>query len=41
MRLWLRHGGDPFTDTSSFALNPVIKFHHAVVLLAVELAVHS
>src|SRR6476646_4929720 len=30
--------GDPFKDTSSVALNPVIKFTTLVGLLAVELA---
>jgi K(+)-stimulated pyrophosphate-energized sodium pump len=32
--------GDPFKDTSSVALNPVIKFTTLFGLLAVELAVH-
>ena len=31
--------GDPFKDTSSVALNPVIKFTTLFGLLAVELAV--
>jgi K(+)-stimulated pyrophosphate-energized sodium pump len=31
--------GDPFKDTSSVALNPIIKFTTLFVLLAVELAV--
>jgi K(+)-stimulated pyrophosphate-energized sodium pump len=31
--------GDPFKDTSSVALNPVIKFATLFGLLAVELAV--
>src|SRR5258707_5347849 len=31
--------GDPFKDTSSVALNPVIKFTTLFVLLAVDLAV--
>jgi K(+)-stimulated pyrophosphate-energized sodium pump len=31
--------GDPFKDTSSVALNPVIKFSTLFGLLAVELAV--
>ena len=34
-----RYGGDPFKDTSSVALNPVIKFTTLFGLLAVELAV--
>ena len=33
--------GDPFKDTSSVALNPVIKFTTLFGLLAVELAVKS
>jgi K(+)-stimulated pyrophosphate-energized sodium pump len=32
--------GDPFKDTSSVALNPVIKFTTLFGLLAVELAVN-
>jgi K(+)-stimulated pyrophosphate-energized sodium pump len=32
--------GDPFKDTSSVALNPVIKFTTLFGLLAVELAIH-
>ena len=32
--------GDPFKDTSSVALNPIIKFTTLFGLLAVELAVH-
>src|SRR5262249_41551113 len=32
-------GGDPFKDTSSVALNPIIKFTTLFGLLAVELAV--
>src|SRR5680860_526629 len=32
-------GGDPFKDTSSVAMNPVIKFTTLFGLLAVELAV--
>ena len=32
--------GDPFKDTSSVAMNPVIKFSTLFGLLAVELAVH-
>src|SRR4029077_15631832 len=31
--------GDPFKDTSSVAMNPAIKFHTVLGLLAVELAV--
>jgi len=34
-----RHVGDPFKDTSSVAMNPVIKFTTLFGLLAVELAV--
>jgi K(+)-stimulated pyrophosphate-energized sodium pump len=33
--------GDPFKDTSSVALNPVIKFTTLFGLLAVELAVET
>src|SRR4030088_2078764 len=33
--------GDPFKDTSSVALNPVIKFTTLFGLLAVEIAVHA
>ena len=33
--------GDPFKDTSSVALNPVIKFTTLFGLLAVELAVSA
>ena len=32
--------GDPFKDTSSVALNPIIKFTTLFGLLAVQLAVH-
>jgi K(+)-stimulated pyrophosphate-energized sodium pump len=32
--------GDPFKDTSSVAINPIIKFTTLFGLLAVELAVH-
>jgi K(+)-stimulated pyrophosphate-energized sodium pump len=32
--------GDPFKDTSSVAMNPIIKFTTLFGLLAVELAVH-
>jgi K(+)-stimulated pyrophosphate-energized sodium pump len=32
--------GDPFKDTSSVAMNPVIKFTTLFGLLAVELAIH-
>ena len=32
--------GDPFKDTSSVALNPIIKFSTLFGLLAVEIAVH-
>jgi K(+)-stimulated pyrophosphate-energized sodium pump len=32
--------GDPFKDTSSVALNPIIKFSTLFGLLAVELALH-
>lgn len=32
--------GDPFKDTSSVALNPVIKFTTLFGLLAVEMAIH-
>src|SRR5436309_6114859 len=32
--------GDPFKDTSSVSLNPVIKFTTLFGLLAVEIAVH-
>jgi K(+)-stimulated pyrophosphate-energized sodium pump len=35
-----RHGGDPFKDTSSVAMNPVIKFTTLFGLLAVELGVY-
>ena len=33
--------GDPFKDTSSVALNPIIKFTTLFGLLAVEIAVHA
>jgi K(+)-stimulated pyrophosphate-energized sodium pump len=33
--------GDPFKDTTSVALNPIIKFSTLFGLLAVEIAVHS
>jgi K(+)-stimulated pyrophosphate-energized sodium pump len=33
--------GDPFKDTSSVALNPIIKFSTLFGLLAVEIAVHN
>jgi K(+)-stimulated pyrophosphate-energized sodium pump len=33
--------GDPFKDTSSVALNPIIKFTTLFGLLAVEIAVES
>jgi K(+)-stimulated pyrophosphate-energized sodium pump len=33
--------GDPFKDTSSVALNPVIKFTTLFGLLAVEIAVKT
>ncbi len=33
--------GDPFKDTSSVALNPIIKFTTLFGLLAVEIAIHS
>src|SRR5207245_6979757 len=33
--------GDPFKDTSSVALNPIIKFSTLFGLLAVEIAVHA
>jgi K(+)-stimulated pyrophosphate-energized sodium pump len=32
--------GDPFKDTSSVALNPIIKFSTLFGLLAVEIAIH-
>src|SRR5262249_50039158 len=32
--------GDPFKDTTSVALNPIIKFSTLFGLLAVEIAVH-
>ena len=34
-----RHSGDPFKDTSSVSMNPVIKFTTLFGLLAVELAI--
>jgi K(+)-stimulated pyrophosphate-energized sodium pump len=33
--------GDPFKDTTSVALNPIIKFSTLFGLLAVEIAVHA
>ena len=33
--------GDPFKDTTSVALNPIIKFSTLFGLLAVEIAVHQ
>jgi len=33
--------GDPFKDTTSVALNPIIKFSTLFGLLAVEIAVHN
>src|ERR1044072_8485612 len=39
MRRWCDTVGDPFKDTSSVAMNPVIKFTTLFGLLAVELAV--
>src|SRR5207253_5580123 len=33
--------GDPFKDTSSVAMNPIIKFTTLFGLLAVEIAVHA
>lgn len=33
--------GDPFKDTSSVALNPIIKFSTLFGLLAVEISIHS
>jgi K(+)-stimulated pyrophosphate-energized sodium pump len=33
--------GDPFKDTSSVALNPIIKFTTLFGILAVEIAIHS
>jgi len=33
--------GDPFKDTSSVALNPIIKFTTLFGLLAVEIAIES
>src|SRR3989338_4570060 len=33
--------GDPYKDTSSVALNPIIKFTTLFGLLAVEIAVHA
>src|SRR5438477_5301738 len=33
--------GDPFKDTTSVALNPIIKFSTLFGLLAVEIAIHT